>query len=429
MASESLIVLDSVVKRFPGAFVLGPISLSVERRELLAVLGPSGCGKTTLLRLIAGFERPDAGSLVIEGRIVAGRSQWVEPEDRQVGMVFQDYALFPHLTVAHNVSFGMRAPSPFTERARVRWERGWVRELLQFVGLAGFEDRYPHELSGGEQQRVALARALAANPRVLLLDEPFSNLDADLRPKMRAELAILLHRINCTTIFVTHDQEEAFELADRVAVLNAGRLEQIDTPERLYREPATRFVAEFIGHADFLTGRARGNCVETALGCFAKPPSVPEGAIVAVMLRPEEIELSASSLPLLFPHPHQTPPPSLRPLPRPLPDTERGGFPPPLGEGSGERSGKGAGGLGLEGKGDVLEERREGARKREAGGEGLIVARRYRGGMQLITVRLSSGESVRSLQPAGAHFPLASRVRVRVKADNPPIFLMEANGS
>jgi len=387
MASESLIVLESVVKRFPGAFVLGPITLDVKKGELVAVLGPSGCGKTTLLRLIAGFERPDEGSIVIDGRIVASRSQWVEPEDRQVGMVFQDYALFPHLTVAQNVSFGMKFRpnplSPFPKReggtplsvsGRGRG-RGLVRELLQLVGLAGFEDRYPHELSGGEQQRVALARALAANPRVLLLDEPFSNLDADLRPKMRAELKILLHRLNCTTIFVTHDQEEAFELADRIAVLHAGRLEQIDTPEKLYREPATRFVAEFIGHADFLTGRARGNCIETALGCFAKPPSVPEGAIVAVMVRPEEVELQAS------------------------PQTSSGLFfvPPPA------------------------------ARCTVQAKPGLIVARRYRGGMQVLTVRLSSGESVRSLQPAGAHFPLASRVRVRVKNDNPLIFLVDSN--
>jgi iron(III) transport system ATP-binding protein len=399
MASESLIVLESVVKRFPGAFVLGPITLDVKKGELVAVLGPSGCGKTTLLRLIAGFERPDEGSIVIEGRIVAGRSQWVEPEDRQVGMVFQDYALFPHLTVAQNVSFGMKfrpnplspfpkreggtpLPHPFplrlrrgSGRGKRGRGRGLVRELLQLVGLAGFEDRYPHELSGGEQQRVALARALAANPRVLLLDEPFSNLDADLRPKMRAELKILLHRLNCTTIFVTHDQEEAFELADRIAVLHAGRLEQIDTPEKLYREPATRFVAEFIGHADFLTGRARGNCIETALGCFAKPPSVPEGAIVAVMVRPEEVELQAS------------------------PQTSSGLFfvPPPA------------------------------ARCTVQAKPGLIVARRYRGGMQVLTVRLSSGESVRSLQPAGAHFPLASRVHVRVKNDNPLIFLVDSN--
>jgi iron(III) transport system ATP-binding protein len=385
MASESLIVLESVVKRFPGAFVLGPITLDVKKGELVAVLGPSGCGKTTLLRLIAGFERPDEGSIVIDGRIVAGRSQWVEPEDRQVGMVFQDYALFPHLTVAQNVSFGQTSSglyafaSQWLAKMKVKRSlsrRSLVRELLQLVGLAGFEDRYPHELSGGEQQRVALARALAANPRVLLLDEPFSNLDADLRPKMRAELKILLHRLNCTTIFVTHDQEEAFELADRIAVLHAGRLEQIDTPEKLYREPATRFVAEFIGHADFLTGRARGNCIETALGCFAKPPSVPEGAIVAVMVRPEEVELQAS------PEPFVLPPKAAR----------------------------------------CTVQTKSGQAK-----PGLIVARRYRGGMQVLTVRLSSGESVRSLQPAGAHFPLASRVHVRVKNDNPMIFLVDSN--
>ncbi len=368
MASEPLIILESVVKRFPGAFVLGPITLTVKKGELVAVLGPSGCGKTTLLRLIAGFERPDEGSIVIDERIVASRSQWVEPEDRQVGMVFQDYALFPHLTVAQNVSFGMRSS-----------DKGRVREFLQLVGLAGFEDRYPHELSGGEQQRVALARALAANPHVLLLDEPFSNLDADLRPKMRAELKILLQRLHCTTIFVTHDQEEAFELADRIAVLNAGRLEQIDTPEKLYREPATRFVAEFIGHADFLMGRARGNCIETALGCFAKPQSVPDGAIVAVMFRPEEIEI--------FPIGALTPPYSYSQVPLPAAQCTVQAKP----------------------------------------GEGLIVARRYRGSVQVITVRLASGESVHSLQPAGARFTLASRVRVRVKTDNPLIFLGEAN--
>ena len=222
------------------------------------------------------------------------------------------------------------------------------------VGLDGFAQRYPHELSGGEQQRVALARSLATNPKVLLLDEPFSNLDADLRPKMRAELKLLLQRLNCTTIFVTHDQEEAFELADRVAVLNAGRLEQIDTPERLYHAPATRFVAEFIGYANFLRGRVRGSCIETAVGCFALPRPMPEGTLVDVMVRPEEVDLT------------------------------------PLGPG--ERS------------------------------EGLIVSRRYRGGMQFITVRLSSGESVCSLQPRGAHFPLASRVRVRVKINSPVIF-------
>lgn len=236
MATEFIEIRDLSLRL--GQFQLGPLSLSVKKGELIGVLGPSGSGKTTLLRVIAGFERPDAGSIAIDGRVVADATHWVEPEDRGVGMVFQDYALFPHLTVFENIAFGVRSQKP-----EVR-----VRELLELVGLVGCEGRYPHELSGGEQQRVALARSLATNPKVLLLDEPFSNLDADLRPKMRAELELILKRLSCTTVFVTHDQGEAFELADRIAVLNAGRVEQIDTPEGLYRTPATRFVAEFIGH-------------------------------------------------------------------------------------------------------------------------------------------------------------------------------------
>ncbi len=355
-----LIEIGDLVKRFPHAPrpALGPLSLAVGRGELLVVVGPSGSGKTTLLRLIAGFERPDSGTIIIDGRVVADATRWVEPEERRVGMVFQDYALFPHLTVEQNIAFGLSR-----RRSRAR-----ARELLELVGLSGFWARYPHELSGGEQQRVALARSLATNPKVLLLDEPFSNLDADLRPKMRSELKLLLQRLNCTTLFVTHDQEEAFELADQVAVLNAGRLEQIDSPEQLYREPATRFVAEFIGHADFLTGRVRQNCIETTLGCFALPRPLPEGTVVDVMVRPEEIALAHSSSPL---------------------------------------------------------KREEQSKGQEEGGAGLVVSRRYRGGMQLIAVRLSSGEALRSLQPAGAHFPLASRVRVQVKTPTPVVFLGE----
>jgi iron(III) transport system ATP-binding protein len=342
----------SLKDRVKGQFRFGPLSLSVKKGELIAVLGPSGSGKTTLLRLIAGFERPDSGAIIIDGRVVADATHWVEPEDRGVGMVFQDYALFPHLTVAQNIAFGLNR----------RDSHGRVHELLKLVGLDGFAARYPHELSGGEQQRVALARSLATDPKVLLLDEPFSNLDADLRPKMRAELKLLLQRLHCTAIFVTHDQEEAFELADRVAVLNAGRLEQIDVPEGLYRAPTTRFVAEFIGHADFVRGRVHGSCIETALGCFELSRALPEGTLVDVMVRPEEVDLVPWS-------------------------------PSRVGE------------------------------EFQKGSEGLVVARRYRGGMQLITVRLSSGESVRSLQPAGAHFPLASRVRVQVKAGNSVIFV------
>jgi iron(III) transport system ATP-binding protein len=373
MATEFIQVRDVCLRL--GQFQLGPLSLAVKRGDLLAVVGPSGSGKTTLLRCVAGFERPDGGTLIIDGRVIADETHWVEPEDRRMGMVFQDYALFPHLTVEQNVAFGLPGCS---SRAR-------ARELLELVGLSGFWDRYPHELSGGEQQRVALARSLATDPKVLLLDEPFSNLDADLRPKMRAELKLLLQRLNCTTVFVTHDQEEAFELADQVAVLNAGRLEQMDTPERLYREPATRFVAEFIGHADFLTGRVRGSCIETVIGCFALPRSLPEGTVGDVMVRPEEVEVEVLTC-------------------------------------RGKKSFAPTSWLS-----------RAGPYRREEMGvravvtsEGLIVSRRYRGGVQLITVRLSSGEALRSLQPAGAHFPLAARVRVRAKTQTPTVFVGEA---
>jgi iron(III) transport system ATP-binding protein len=356
------IEIKGVSRFFGWVRAVCDLSFTVEAGEFLAILGPSGCGKTTILRLIAGLERPDRGAIVIGDDLVADDKIWVSPERRGVGMVFQDYALFPHLTVAQNIAFGLNGQRPTR-----------VQELLKLVGLDGFARRYPHELSGGEQQRVAIARSLATHPKVLLLDEPFSNLDADLRPKMRAELKILLQRLNCTTIFVTHDQEEAFELADRIAVLNAGQLEQIDAPEEIYREPATRFVAEFIGHADFLKGRVRGNCIETAIGCFAKPRPLPEGATVQVMVRPEEIDLT------LWPPTSPLAPP-------------------------------------LKGKGE------EGWEELGEKSEGLIIARHYRGGMQLITVRLSSGEALRSLQPAGVRFPLASRVGVQVKTHAPMIF-------
>lgn len=367
-----LIELRDVVRSYTTRPALGPLSLAITQGELLVVVGPSGSGKTTLLRLIAGFEPPDAGTITIEAQIVANSAHWTEPEARGVGMVFQDYALFPHLTVAENIAFGLQ-----------RRDSARIRELLQLVGLAEMAQRYPHELSGGEQQRVALARSLASNPKVLLLDEPFSNLDADLRPKMRAELKLLLRRLNCTAIFVTHDQEEAFELADRVAVLNAGRLEQIDTPEQLYRDPATRFVAEFIGQAEFLTGRVRENCIETELGCFDLPAALPPETPVQVMFRPEDVEL--------YPHPRNVGEKCCTSNVPPLPSRER------VVPGEGER---------------------------QAGVKlGIIVSRRYWGGVQLLVVRLPSGEAVRSLQPAGAHFPLAAMVGVRARVSRPPVFL------
>ncbi len=276
-----LLVLDGVSKRFgadrPPA--VDGLSLRVEQGEILALLGPSGCGKTTTLRLIAGLESPDAGRIILRGRVVAGPGVEVPPEERGVGIVFQDYALFPHLTVAGNVGFGLPRGA---RRAR-------VDEVLDLVGLGGLGDRYPHELSGGQQQRVALARALAPAPAVMLLDEPFSNLDADLRAQMRDEVERILRSSGTTAVFVTHDQEEAFTLADRVGVLRAGALEQLAPPAQIYHRPATRFVAAFVGAADFLPGAVTDEGIVTELGTFANAESLAPGARVDVMIRPDDV--------------------------------------------------------------------------------------------------------------------------------------------
>lgn len=226
---------------------LDRLSFRLRSGEIGCLLGASGCGKTTALRTIAGFLRPEAGCVHIEARCVASRQRCTEPERRGVGIVFQDYALFPHLDVAANVGFGLRRRSP-TERVRR------VREMLELVGLAGAGSHYPHELSGGQQQRVALARALAPAPSILLLDEPFSNLDPDLRERLALDLREILKRTGTTALLVTHDQYEAFALADCVGVMQAGHIEQWDTPYRLYHQPATREVADFVGLGAFLPG-------------------------------------------------------------------------------------------------------------------------------------------------------------------------------
>ena len=240
------------------------LSLVVAEGEIVALLGPSGCGKTTTLRLIAGFETPDAGTVSLRGEMVAGPGSFVPPETRGVGIVFQDYALFPHLSVEDNVGFGLDRLTRAARRAR-------VAEVLELVGLGDFGRRYPHELSGGQQQRVAVARALAPAPALLLLDEPFSNLDADLRAQMREEIEIILRKTKTTAIFVTHDQEEAFALADRVGVLWHGRIEQLAAPETVYHHPASQFVAEFVGAADFLPGVVTSEGIVTELGIFGEP--------------------------------------------------------------------------------------------------------------------------------------------------------------
>jgi iron(III) transport system ATP-binding protein len=249
------------------------------RGEFVALLGPSGCGKTTLLRLIAGFEVPDAGSVEIDSRPVAGPT-WVPPERRHVGMVFQDYALFPHLTVAENVGFGL---SRSGRAAR-------VSDALALVGLGGLDERYPAELSGGQQQRVALARALAPRPAVVLLDEPWSNIDPLMRASMRDELCSILRAADVTVVLVTHEREEAFSLADRIALMHHGTIVQAGSPEEIYFEPATRWAAEFVGAANLVAGRAAGGHVETAIGNFAAECGNGH-APVEVLVRPELLEL------------------------------------------------------------------------------------------------------------------------------------------
>ena len=286
MGPVELVTLSRVSQRYSpeAAPAVDRLSLTVGRGQILALLGPSGCGKTTTLRLIAGLETPDEGTITIAGRVVADarRGLSVPPEERGVGVVFQDYALFPHLTVADNVGFGL-AGRPREER------RARVRTVLDLVGLTDLADRYPHELSGGQQQRVAVARALAPAPAVVLLDEPFSNLDADLRAQMRDEVEKVLRSTGTTAIFVTHDQEEAFTIADRVGVLNAGRLEQLDAPETIYHQPATPFVAEFVGAADFIPGLVTSEGIVTELGVFSNLEGHEPGDKVRVMIRPDDV--------------------------------------------------------------------------------------------------------------------------------------------
>jgi iron(III) transport system ATP-binding protein len=280
-----LIELENLSRRFAGAQAVDRLSLAVEEAEVLALLGPSGCGKTTALRLIAGFEVPDGGRIRLRGRVIAGDGVMVPPEERGVGIVFQDYALFPHLTVADNIAFGLAA-----------WERGErrrrVRAVLDLVGLGAVAGRHPHELSGGQQQRMGVAGAVAPAPAILLLDEPFSNLDTDLRVQMREEIGRILRETETTTIFVTHDQEEAFAIADRVGVLNGGRLEQIDTPEGIYHAPASPFVARFVGAADFVPGTVTPAGVRTELGVFPRADDTAVGAPVDVMIRPDDIDFT-----------------------------------------------------------------------------------------------------------------------------------------
>ena len=267
-----------------GRPAISDISLCARKGDILCLLGPSGCGKTTTLRVIAGFEPVIGGEVYLQDQLVSAAGLLVPTEERRVGMVFQEYALFPHLRVAENIAFGLRHLSADQRTTQ-------VHAMLAMTGLIGFERRYPHELSGGQQQRVALARALAQKPVILLLDEPFSNLDPDMTGKMRQDLHDLLRRTNTTAILVTHDHDEAFAMADRVAVLNNGCLEQFDTPEAIYHMPSTPFVADFVGQADFIPGIVENGKVLTEIGEFPNQAGYQGGARVVVMIRPDDIHV------------------------------------------------------------------------------------------------------------------------------------------
>src|SRR5438093_3186500 len=267
-----------------GRPAISDISLCARKGDILCLLGPSGCGKTTTLRVIAGFEPVIGGEVYLQDQLVSAAGLLVPTEERRVGMVFQEYALFPHLRVAENIAFGLRHLSADQRTTQ-------VHAMLAMTGLIGFERRYPHELSGGQQQRVALARALAQKPVILLLDEPFSNLDPDMTGKMRQDLHDLLRRTNTTAILVTHDHDEPFAMAARVAVLNNGCLEQFDTPEAIYHMPSIHLLADILGHDDIITGIVENGKVLTEIGEFPNQAGYQGGARVVVMIRPDDIHV------------------------------------------------------------------------------------------------------------------------------------------
>jgi len=273
--------LQGIARVFGTVRAVQNITLSIKEGQFLTLLGPSGCGKTTTLRLIAGFDAPDEGAIRIGGRIVADKRTFVPPEERRVGMVFQEYALFPHLSVADNVAFGLKG------RHDVKQAR--VKAMLELVGLPHLSERMPQALSGGQQQRVALARALAPQPEILLLDEPFSNLDAALRLQVRAEVRSILRETGTTAIFVTHDQEEALSLSDKIAVMLNGTIAQFETPQQIYTHPISKAVAQFVGEANFVPAHASGTRASSALGDVTLLNSML-GA-VELLVRPEMIHI------------------------------------------------------------------------------------------------------------------------------------------
>ena len=287
--NNTLLSCRNITKSFGDDIAIKNLSLDLNNGEILSVLGPSGCGKTTLLRLIAGLEMPDAGSLTLENRPIFDNKINIPTHKRGMGMVFQEYALFPHLTVNQNILFGIRnlVKQERTER---------LKSLLDLTRLGHLVSRFPHELSGGEQQRVALARTLAPAPSLLLMDEPFSNLDSSLRSSVRLEILDILRDTETSTIFVTHDREEAFSISDKVAVIFNGRLHQVDTPDKIYFWPTTHEVATIGGLCDFVEGTVRKGIVDTQVGSlpYRKTGELQDGTKEIVAIRPNDLQMSAS---------------------------------------------------------------------------------------------------------------------------------------
>ncbi|MDF1592564.1 MAG: ABC transporter ATP-binding protein [Desulfobacterales bacterium] len=295
----AFIEIQNLFKCFKSVVAVNHIQLEVNQGEMLTLLGPSGCGKTTTLRCIAGLERPDEGDIVIDGKPMLSKG-FVPPAKRGIGMVFQNYAVWPHMKVTNNIVYGLRLQGLSRQTIRER-----AQQVLDLVGLEGLGDRYPSQLSGGQQQRVALARALIRNPKVLLLDEPLSNLDAKLREKMRFEIKSLVKRMGITSVYVTHDQAEAMVMSDRIVVMNAGNVEQIGTPDEIYDKPANRFVADFIGTMNFIPGEVvqvlgdtgavsvRTEFCEKLLCRISAGKAAAAGEKIYASIRPEDVEVFA----------------------------------------------------------------------------------------------------------------------------------------